>query len=61
MHGQENALSIMEERIKTISSIADKNLQNAEGTKQSSGVLAKEAERLQLQVKKFVLKEAHNQ
>ncbi len=61
VHGQENALSIMEERIKTISSIADKNLQNAEGTKQSSGVLAKEAERLQLQVKKFVLKEAHNQ
>lgn len=57
VHGQEDALEIMEERIGTISSLADRNLQNAEGTKQSSGLLAKEAEKLQFQVKKFVLKE----
>ncbi len=54
---QESALSSMEERIETISSIADQNLQNAEGTEQSSGLLAKEAEALRYQVKKFVLKE----
>ncbi len=61
VHGQEDALAIMEERIGTISSIADRNLQNAEGTKQSSGLLAKEAEKLQFQVKKFILKEGHVQ
>ena len=60
VQGQENALTVMEERIETISSIADQNLQNAGGTKQSSGLLAKEAEELQAQVKKFVLKEEHN-
>jgi methyl-accepting chemotaxis protein len=47
----------MEERIETISAIADRNLQNAGGTEQSSGMLAKEAEALQAQVRKFVLKE----
>ncbi len=57
VQGQENALVSMEERIATISSIADRNLQNAVGTSQSSELLAKEAEELQVQVKKFALKE----
>ncbi|MCI8466312.1 MAG: HAMP domain-containing protein [Lachnospiraceae bacterium] len=61
VHGQESALGIMEERIETISDIADRNLQNAGGTEQSSGLLAKEAEDLRFQVEKFVLKEGHNQ
>lgn len=60
VQGQENALSVMEERIGTISGIADRNLQNAEGTEKSSGLLAREAEKLQIQVKNFVLKEEHN-
>ena len=47
----------MEERIDAISAIADRNLQNAGETEQSSGLLAKEAETLQSQVQKFVLKE----
>ncbi len=47
----------MEERIATISAIADRNLQNAGETEQSSGSLAKEAEALQSQVQKFILKE----
>lgn len=54
---QERALAIMDERIENISTIADRNLQNAVGTEQSSGQLAKEAEELQAQVKEFVLKE----
>ncbi|MCI8743395.1 MAG: methyl-accepting chemotaxis protein, partial [Lachnospiraceae bacterium] len=58
--GQESALAIMEERIEAISSIADRNLQNATGTEQSSGLLAREAEALAAQVNKFVLKEEHN-
>ena len=57
VRGQELALTVMEERIATISSITDRNLQNAGETEQSSGSLAKEAEALQAQVKKFVLKE----
>ena len=57
VQGQEMALSAMEERIDTITGIADRNLQNAEETKQSSGSLAKEAETLQSQVRKFVLRE----
>ncbi len=57
VQGQENALISMEERIATISSIADRNLQNAVGTSQSSELLAKEAEELQVQVMKFALKE----
>ena len=57
VRGQESALAIMEERIETISAIADRNLQNAKGTEQTSGLLAKEAEDLRAQVKKFVLKE----
>ncbi len=57
VQGQQNALTIMEERIEMISAIADRNLQNAGGTEQSSGLLAKEAEALRYQVKKFVLKE----
>ncbi len=57
VQGQESALAIMEERIETISAIADRNLQNASGTEQSSGLLAREAEALQAQVKKFILKE----
>lgn len=56
VQGQENALISMEERIATISDIADRNLQNAGGTSQSSGLLAKEAEELQAQVKRFALK-----
>ncbi len=57
VQGQETALSVMEERIATISAIADRNLQNAGETEQSSGSLAKEAEALQSQVQKFILKE----
>lgn len=54
---QENALTIMDERIENISAIADRNLQNASGTEQSSGLLAQEAESLRAQVNKFALKE----
>ena len=57
VQGQEEALSVMEERIAVISDIADRNLQNAGETEQSSGSLAREAEALQTQVRKFVLKE----
>lgn len=57
VRGQEHALNVMEERIATISTIADRNLQNAEETEQSSGSLAKEAEELQDRVQKFKLKE----
>ena len=57
VQGQQSALTIMEERIENISTIADRNLQNAMGTEQSSGLLAKEAESLRVQVKEFVLKE----
>ena len=53
---QKNALSIMDERIETISGIADQNLQNASEIDQSSGMLAREAETLQSHVRKFVLK-----
>ena len=57
MEGQEAALTVMEARIATISDIADRNLQNAGETELSSSSLAQEAEALQSQVKKFVLKE----
>ncbi len=57
VQSQESALSIMEERIETIAAIAERNLENATGTEQSSGLLAKEAESLRFQVKKFVVKE----
>ncbi len=57
VQGQEAALAAMETRIAAISSIADRNLQNAGETERSSGLLAKEAESLQSQVRKFVLKE----
>ena len=60
VQGQESALAVMEERIGTISGIADRNLQNAEETEQSSGLLAREAEKLQAQVKNFVLKGEQN-
>jgi methyl-accepting chemotaxis protein len=60
VEGQESALISMEERIETISSIADRNLQNAGGTSQSSGLLAREAEELQAQVGKFALKEGYD-
>ncbi len=60
VQNQENAITIMEERIETISAIADRNLQNASGTAQSSGILAKEAVALQSRVRKFVLKEDYN-
>ena len=59
VQGQELALSVMEERIATISDIADRNLQNAGETEQSSGSLAKEAESLQSHVRKFILKEKY--
>lgn len=61
VQGQENALAVMEGRIETISSIADRNLRNAGKTEQSSGFLSREAEALQAHVKKFVLKEGDNQ
>ena len=57
VQGQEAALGEMEARIATISDIADRNLQNAGETEQSSGLLAREAEALQSHVRKFVLKE----
>ena len=57
VRGQELALAAMEERIASISAIADRNLQNAGETEQSSGSLAREAEALQSQVRKFILKE----
>ncbi len=57
VQGQESALTSMEQRIGEISTIADHNLQNASGTKQSSELLAREAEALQSHVKKFNLKE----
>ncbi len=57
VQGQALALTAMEERIASISAIADRNLQNAGETEQSSGSLAKEAEALQTQVQKFILKE----
>lgn len=60
VQGQEDALVSMEERIATISAIADRNLQSAGGTSQSSGLLAKEAEELQAQVGKFALKEEYD-
>lgn len=60
VQAQKNALAIMDERIETISAIADRNLQNASGTNQSSGLLAKEAEALEAQVKKFVVKGENN-
>ena len=59
VRGQELALAAMEERIASISAIADRNLQNAGETEQSSGSLAREAEALQSQVRKFILKEDH--
>ena len=57
VQGQEAALAVMEERIAAISGIADRNLQNAGETELSSSSLAKEAESLQAQVRKFILKE----
>ncbi len=57
VQGQEAALTVMETRIAAISAIADRNLQNAGDTEQSSGSLAKEAEALQSRVRKFNLKE----
>ena len=57
VQGQKSALSVMEERIASISSIAERNLLNAGETEQSSAMLTKEAEALQSQVQKFVLKE----
>lgn len=56
VNSQQNALSLMDERIEAISEIADRNLQNAGGMEQASGSLAKEAENLQAQVDKFILK-----
>ena len=61
VQGQKDALGAMEDRIETISSITNRNMQNAEGTKQASGALAQEAEKLQAQVEKFVLKEGRRQ
>ena len=61
VRGQETALAVMEERIDTISAIADRNLQNAEETEQASGSLAREAEALQSRVRQFTLKETHGQ
>ena len=57
VQGQESALAVMEERIGTIAAIAERNLQNAGGTEQSSGLLAREAEALRFQVKRFIVKE----
>ena len=56
VEGQANALSTMEERIDAISAITDRNPQSPEGTSKASQLLANEAEKLQAQVKNFVLK-----
>lgn len=56
VEGQASALSTMEERIDAISAITDRNLQSSEGTSKASQLLASEAEKLQAQVKNFVLK-----
>ena len=47
----------MEEKIETISAIADRNLQSAGDTAQSSTLLAQEADELQSQVRRFILRE----
>ena len=47
----------MEQQIDTISSIASRNLQSAQESEQSSGLLAQEADELQNKVGKFTLKE----
>lgn len=57
VESQEGALASMEGRIEVISSAANRNLQNAAQTEQSSGMLADEAERLQSHVRRFRLKE----
>ncbi len=59
VESQEGALASMEGRIEVISSAANRNLQNAAQTEQSSGMLADEAERLQSHVRRFRLKEGH--
>ena len=53
---QRSALQGMEELIDNISKIADRNQQSAVESEQSSSVLSVEADRLQNQVQKFVLK-----
>ncbi len=60
VHGQEQAITIIEERIEAISSIADQNMQNAGGMEKSSSLLAEEAAELQAQVERFVLKEGQD-
>ena len=57
VQAQETALGEMEEQIEVITAIAGRNLQNASGTEQSSGLLAREAEGLQAEVRKFILRE----
>ena len=57
VQGQERALTVIEQRIDTFSAITDQNLQSASETKQSSGLLATEADTLRAHVKRFVLKE----
>lgn len=57
VQGQESALALMEERIEEISSITERNLQNAGETEQASGLLSREAEALRFQVEKFVVQE----
>ena len=54
---QQSALIHMEEKIETISAIADRNLQSAGDTAQSSTLLAQEADELQSQVRRFILRE----
>ncbi len=54
---QVGSLNEMKNRIDIISNIADRNLQNAQDTAQSSGLLALEADALQDRVRKFTWKE----
>ena len=54
---QQSALIHMEEKIETISAIADRNLQSAGDTAQSSTLLAQEADELQSQIRRFILRE----
>ena len=53
---QRSALEGMENLIDTIAKIADRNQQSAVESEQSSSVLSMEADKLQNQVHKFVLK-----
>lgn len=61
VHEQQEALGEMEEKIDTITSIADHNLQSAEETAHSSQMLAEQADEIRMKVQKFKCKEESEQ